>query len=248
MIFVTDHEAAEVMEPGKQPLDLPSPLIATQHPTVLGGRLAAVIAVRGDQLYALCSQLPIEAIAVISSVPDESLRGLLGEALIESALDKGDFMRVSRRRVRGDWNTSAVCHCHELRTLAPLGLAHGSAPFFAATKVASTKHSLSSSLPRLRKSSASASSTPRSTPERTQCWKRRWQVWYGGKRSGKSCQRAPDRKIHKMPFNTSRSSRRGLPLPSNLRLGFGMSGLMIDHCFSLSSSRRDMPRTYQSIQ
>lgn len=248
MIFVTDHETTEVVQPGEQSLHLPSPLVATQRSAVLSGGLAAVVAVRRDQLYALGSQLPIEAIAVISSVPDESLRGLFGEALLESALDKGDFMRVSRRRVRGDWNTSAVCHCHELRTLTPLGLAHGSAPFFAATKVASTKHSLRSNLPRLRRSSASASSTPRSTPERTHCWKRLWQVWYGGKRSGKSCQRAPDRKIHKMPFNTSRSSRRGLPLPSCRRPGFGMSGLMIDHCFSLSSSRRAMPRTYQSIQ
>ena len=248
MIFVTDHEAAEVMQPGKQPLYLPSPLVATQRPAVLGGGLNAVVAVGRDQLYALRSQLPIEAIAVISSVPDESLRGLLGEPLIESVLDKGDFMRVSRRRVRGDWNTSAVCHCHELRTLAPLGLAHCGAPFFAATKVASTKHSRRSSLPRLRKSSASASSTPRNTPERTHCWKRLWQVWYGGKRSGKSCQRAPDRKIHKIPFNTSRSSHRGLPLPSNRRPGLGISGLMINHCFSLSSSRRAMPRTYQSIQ
>jgi hypothetical protein len=31
-------------------------------------------------------------------------------------------MRRSRRRVDGDRKTSRVCHCHELRTLAPLGL------------------------------------------------------------------------------------------------------------------------------
>ncbi len=109
-----------------------------------------------------------------------------------------------------DRNTSAVCHCHELRTFAPLGLAHSSAPFFADTKVASTKHSLKSSLPRHRRSSANASSSRRSTPARTHSWKRRWHVWYGGKRAGKSRQRAPERNIHKMPFNTSPSSGLGL--------------------------------------
>jgi len=248
MIFVTHHDATEVLQPGEQPFYLPSSLVATQRTAVLGGRLDAVVAVWGDELYALGSKLSIEAIAVISSIPDESFRDRIGKALCESVLDKGDFMRVSRRRVRGDWNTSAVCHCHELRTLAPLGIAHSSAPFFAATKVASTKHSLKSSLPRLRRSSANASSTPRSTPARTHCWKRRWQVWYGGKRSGKSCQRAPDRKIHKMPFNTSRSSRLGLPLPSDRLRGSGMSGPIIAHCLSSSSSRRAMPRTYQRIQ
>jgi hypothetical protein len=103
-------------------------------------------------------------------------------------------------------------------------------------------------LPRLRKSSATASSTRRSTPPRTHCWKRRWQVWYGGKRSGMSCHRAPDRNIHKMPFNTWRSSRLGLPLPSERLCGSGMSGSIIAHCLSLSSSRRAMPRTYQLNQ
>lgn len=248
MMFVAHHQTTEVLQPSEEPLDLPPSSIATQRPAVLGHWLAAVVAVRRNELYALRSELSIEAIAVISSVPDELVRRVVGKSLIESALDKGDFMRVSRRRVRGERNTSAVCHCHELRTLAPLGFAHCSAPFFATTNVASIKHSLKSSLPRLRKSSASASSTPRSTPDRTHCWRRRWQVWYGGKRSGKSCHRAPDRKIHKMPFNTSRSSRLGLPLPSDRLGGSGMSRSMIAHCLSFNSSRRVMPRTYQRIQ
>jgi hypothetical protein len=146
---------------------------------------------------------------------DQSFGKILGEALLDSVLSKGDFMRTSRRRVHGDRSASAVCHCHELRTLAPLGLANASAPFFATTKVASMKHSARSNLPRLRKSSASASTIRRNTPERTHCWRRRWQVWYGGKRPGMSCQRAPEREIHRMPFNVSRSSRLGRPLPSS---------------------------------
>lgn len=55
----------------------------------------------------------------------------------ESWFDKGDFMWASRSRVDGDRKTSAVCHCHELRTLAPLGFSNTGAPVFATTKVAS---------------------------------------------------------------------------------------------------------------
>ena len=72
--------------------------------------------------------------------------------------------------------------------------------FFAPMKGASLKHSLRSTSPRVRTSSASASKTPRRTPARTHCWKRRWHVWYGGNRSGQSCPRAPERRIHKIPL------------------------------------------------
>jgi hypothetical protein len=142
--------------------------------------------------------------------------------------------------VDGDRNTSAVCHCHELRTFAPLGLAHGAAPFLAPTKVPSIKHCAKSSLPRLRRSSANASSICLNVPPFTQYWNRRWHVWYGGKRSGKSCQRAPDRNIHRMPLSTSRSSVLGRPRPSALRSGLRNNGSMIFHCSSFNSSRRGM--------
>jgi hypothetical protein len=147
-------------------------------------------------------------------------------------------MRRSRRCVDGDRNTSAVCHCHELRTLAPLGFSHCAAPFLAPTKVPSIKHCVRSSLPRLRKSSASASRTCLNTPPSTQYWNRRWQVWYDGKRSGKSCQLAPERNIHRMPLSTWRSSLRGLPRRSTLRSGFSSNGSMTSHCSSFNSSRR----------
>src|SRR5215510_16446513 len=95
-------------------------------------------------------------------------------------------MRRSRRCVNGERKTSAVCNCHELRTFAPLGLSHSEPPFLATTNIPSMKHSVRSSSPRTRRSSASASNTLRKTPSRTHCWNRRWQVWYGGNRPGKS--------------------------------------------------------------
>jgi hypothetical protein len=142
--------------------------------------------------------------------------------------------------VDGDRNTSAVCHCHELRTLAPLGFSHGAAPFLAPTKVPSIKHCAKSNLPRLRKSSANASRIRFSVPICTQYWNRRWQVWYETKRSGKSCHAAPERNIHKMPLRTSRSFLRGRPRPSARGIGLLNNGAIIFHCSSFISSRRGM--------
>jgi hypothetical protein len=153
--------------------------------------------------------------------------------------DKPDFMRRSILRVDGERKTRAVCHCHELRTLAPLGLSHFAAPFFAVMNVPSIKHSDKSNSPRVRRSSAKVSSTRLSVPSLTQCWNRRWQVWYGGNRAGKSHQRAPERNIQRTLFITSRSSRRGLPRPL-MAGGWSKSGSIKDHCSSVSSSCRAM--------
>jgi hypothetical protein len=142
--------------------------------------------------------------------------------------------------VDGERKTRAVCHCHELRALAPLGLSHVEAPFLAATNVPSIKHSLRSSSPRVRRSSAKTSSTSLSAPDLTHCWNLRWQVWYGGNLSGKSFHRAPLLSIQKIPSITSRVSRQGRPLPSSRRGSSGSRGSMIDHCSSVSCSCRAM--------
>jgi hypothetical protein len=107
----------------------------------------------------------------------------------------------------------------------------------ATTKVPSMKHSDKSKSPLVRRSSAKLSKTRRSRPSLTHSWKRRWQVWYGGKRSGKSHQRAPERRIHNTPLRTSRSGRRGLPRVWML-CGLSNNDSIKDHCWSVSSSRR----------
>jgi hypothetical protein len=248
VMFVAHHESSEVLQPGKQPFDFPTSAVAAQRAPVLARWTDSAAPMGRDHLDTPLGELGVQRIAVVGEVPDQPFGKILGEALLDSAFSKGDFMRASRRRVDGDRSASAVCHCHELRTLAPLGLADGSAPFFAITKVASIKHSLKLSLPRLRKSSANASTMCLNTPLRTHSWKRRWQVWYGGKRLGISCQRAPERKIHRMPFSICRSSRLGRPLPSSRFGSSGIRGSTISHCSSVSSSRRVMPRRYQSVQ
>lgn len=236
------RHAAEVLEPRPQPLDLPPALVAPKLPPVLRRRLLPVRPVRRDQLDAALGQLRVERVGVVSLIAYQAF-GLFGDkTLNESLCDKGDFMRRSRRRVDGEWKTSIVCHHHEFRAFAPLSLTDRVPPFFAVTNVPSMKHSERSTSPRSRRSSANASKTLRSVPSRDHCWRRRWQVWYGGKRSGKSCHLAPDLNIQSTPFMTSRVSLHGLPRLSSRRGGSGISGASTAHCSSVSSSPRAMQK------
>src|ERR1700759_646705 len=237
MVLVTHQNPTEVLQPREQPLDLPPPLVTSKLAPILRGRLLTIRLVRGNQLHILLSQLFVQRVGVIRLITNQALRRVVNETLDKSFANKCDFMRRSILRVNGERKTIAVCHCHELRTLAPLGLSDFAAPFFAMMNVPSIKHSERSNSPRVRKSSANVSSTCLSVPSLTHCWNLRWQVWYGGNLAGKSHQRAPERRIQRTPFITSRSSRRGLPRP--LMVGRrSKSGAIKDHCSSVSSSRR----------
>src|SRR5438132_1997435 len=237
MIFIAHQNPPKVLQPRKQPFHFPAPLVAPQLPPVLRLGLLAVALVRCDHLDVERRQFFIQRVRVIRFIADQSFRLLIDKPLDERFSHKGDFMRASRCRVDGDRKTSRVCHCHELRTLAPLGLSDFRPPFLATTKVPSIKHSDKSNSPLLRRSSAKVSKTLSSRPSLTHCWNRRWQVWYGGNRSGKSHQRAPERRIQSTPLRTSRSGRRGLPRVCATG-GWSKSGSIKDHCWSVSSSRR----------
>jgi len=65
MVFVANNQAPEVLKPGKQPFDLPSALIATKLPTILGALFTPLSAMRGNHLNATIIQKPlIKSIAV----------------------------------------------------------------------------------------------------------------------------------------------------------------------------------------
>src|SRR5512135_995381 len=134
-IVMAHNQSPIVLQPSKQTFYLPTSPVAPQTPTVLSRSLSSVVSVRSYHLNSLLCQLFIQRVTVISFISYQMLRPLIGKTLIESFWDKGDFMRASRRRVDGDRNTRAVCHRHELRTFAPLGLSHTSTPFFATTNV-----------------------------------------------------------------------------------------------------------------
>src|SRR6266545_1105299 len=168
MIFPAGDEAAKVLQPREQTLDLPPTAVAAEGAAILG-HMAAVRAVRGDQLHpSLPLQPPVQAIAVIRPIPDQARGRRRRHDGVEGRLDERDFMRRSTCNGYRDRKTSAVCDRHELGSLAPLGLPDEGAPFFAPAKVPSMKHSLRSSWPRASRSRASASSSRSIVPLSTQ--------------------------------------------------------------------------------
>jgi hypothetical protein len=239
MIIEPNQNSTEILQPREQPLYFPTPFVATKFSAVLRFRALAIRFMRRDQLGFKLGEAFIERITVVSLVADQSSRSFVGKTRTESLFDKSDFMRRSRFRVNGERKTSAICHCHEFRAFAPLGLSHSEAPFFATINVPSIKHSDKSSPPRECKSSAKASSTRLSVPSLLHCWNRRWQVWYGGNLPGRSHHRAPERRIQSTPFITSRSSRRGRPRVWTVSV-LSKNDSINNHCSSLNSSRLAM--------
>ncbi len=239
MIIKPNQHATEILQPRKQALDLPAPLVATKFSAVLSFLALSILFVRRDQFSSKHCKAFIERIRIISFIADQLSWSLIGKACTESFFDKSDFMRRSRFCVNGERKTKAICHCQEFRTFAPLGFSHSKAPFFATIKAPSMKHSDKSRPPRECKSSAKVSSTRRSVPSLLHCWNRRWQVWYGGNLPGKSHHLAPERNIQSTPFITSRSLRRGRPRVCAVS-ALSKNDSIKDHCSSVNSSRRDI--------
>jgi len=109
MTLVSGHEATEVEEPGEQPLDLPSPPVAPERPTILGLGALAIAPVRRDERDApVVPQPSIQGVAVVGSITDQVLGRVFEEALVEGGLHERDFMWRSTCNPGGDRKTRAV--------------------------------------------------------------------------------------------------------------------------------------------
>lgn len=238
MTLPTHQQTPEVLQPREEPFDLPAALVTPEFSPVLAVSSCAISTMRCDQLDSvLLCELIDHCIAVIPSIANQSSRLLGDEAVRERGLDQLLLMRRSACNPEGDRKTMAVCDCHELAPFADERSTNAIAPFFAPIKEASINVSSKPSFPRANKSSASAHKMPSSTPMRCQRWKRRWQVWYGPYRAGKSCHGAPVRNTHNMPFSTCRASRQGLPRLSARRCcPNSTKGLIRSHCTSVRSA------------
>ena len=215
MIFPTHYQPPKILKSGKQSFDLPPATVSSQAWAILGFRFSSVAAVRGNDLNPTHANKPvIEPIAVIGLISDEPVRGMHDKAAVDGRINQRYFVGRSTCHVCGDMNTRSVRDCHDLGAFATLCLADSKPPFFAGTKVPSIKASRMSMPPRSYMSCASSWAMRWKTPCRTHCWNRRWQVWYGGYRCGKSFQVAPVRKIHRIASRTCRGSCAGRPLGS----------------------------------
>ena len=170
VVFPTADQSPEVVQPGEQPLDFPAATITPQFAAVLRAFLAAIVLVGRNESNAVFLLQPlIQRIAVVGAVTDHPFRLGSCEPLLDGSFDELDFMRRSAGDAAGDRKTMAVCDRHDFTAFSAASRADSRAPFFAELKLASIKVSDRSSLPRARRSSASACNNRVSVPSRCHC-------------------------------------------------------------------------------
>ena len=235
MIFPSSHYPPKVLKPSEKAFYLPASPISSKCSSILGFWFFSVCFVWSDHMNAHQLKFFIQGVAIICFVTNDPFRKLNQKATLDSMVNQFYFMRRSTVHVEGDRKTRAVCNCHDLRALAPLSLSDSRPPFFAGAKEPSMKASRMSMPPRSRKSSAKVRRISSKIPPFDHVWNQRWQVWYGGYRSGKSFQGAPVRRIQRIPLRTSRGFRRDRPRGSDRSLGDGIKGSNRVHCSSVKS-------------
>ena len=169
MMFPARDQSAEVVKPGKEAFDFPAAAVASQFATVLGGPVAIVFMGRDEPDVVPLSEALVERIAIVSPVTDHSFGLGSREALLDGRFDEFGFMRRSAGDAAGDRKTMAVCDRHDFTAFTSASRADSRAPFFAELKLASMNVSERSSLPRARKSSASACNSRVKVPSRCHC-------------------------------------------------------------------------------
>ncbi len=106
MILVPSHEAPEVVEPGKETLDLPAAAVSAQLATVLRD-VAAVRAVRGNPFDVSLGQSGLELVAVVRAVADPSRGRRFEESAVAAHVKERD-VRLWRSTSNGTTQSMRV--------------------------------------------------------------------------------------------------------------------------------------------
>src|SRR2546428_12512963 len=240
---VAHDQASEVAQPRVGALDDPAPFVSPKRAAVLRCRSNAISLVRADQFDPPLPQPLAQWIAVVRFVSDHPHRLLPRPAGVvtppyadrrERGFREPDFRGRGRVKVVSQRKTAAVDHHHPLCPLAPLGFSDSAAPFFAGAKLPSRNDSLHFNCWRSFNSLRNARQMFNQTPRSSQSRSRRQHVEGCGNFSGRSCQRAPLRKIHRIPSSTRRFSIHGRP-PLRCLGGLGSKGAIFFHCASVSN-------------
>jgi len=235
MEFKSCDDSPVIIQPREEAFDFPATNISAQRTTILGGWLNSIVFMWGNQSDPVPAQFLIQGITIVGLVPNQYLGSIFDKSLSNGFCNQSRFVRRGAFDMYGERKTSAVCNCHDLGPLPAFSFAHGKTPFFAPAKEPSIKHSRRSRPPRSFRSWASTRNIFSNTLFLAKSWNRRWQVWYGGYRSGKSFQGAPVRRIHNIPFMTARESCHGRPRLSGLVGNSGKIDSIKFHCSSFKS-------------
>ena len=107
--FMARDESPEVVQPSEQALHLPAVLVAAERPTVLRGRSLPVGSVRRNHLDPpFLPQTFVQSIAVVGTIADQPVGGMVEEAVVNRLVHECDLMRRSTCNPSGDRKTEAV--------------------------------------------------------------------------------------------------------------------------------------------
>jgi len=211
--------SAGIPQPANGALHDPAAAIAPQGAAILRRRTNAILFVRrsvrcraaaaacaAGRCHKPCRQSPAPASAAVGPHGDAALRGWPRASSPRAGLppgmqSEGGLPKEDPGR-RPPPSTSSPC---------PAWFSDTAAPFFAGAKLPSRNDSLHCNCWHSFNSLRNAPQMFNHTPCSSQSRSRRQQVEGCGYFSGKSCQRAPLRRIHRIPSRTRRLSIHGRP-------------------------------------
>ncbi len=237
--FITDHQSSEVEQPANGAFNLPAAFVASKCAPILCRRLAAVRAVRANQLDSTASQACAERIAVCRAIIQQAWQTSADDSFIQEALDQSDLIRTGTDDVDADRQTLSVDNDHDLRAFAPFSLADTQSPFFAEANVPSAITSSQRTRPRPSSLRSNRAHTFWNTPDFVHSFRRRQQVVGEGKSFGRSFQRAPLLRIQTIPSRQGREGIRGRPPAGEGRSSANNSAIK-SHCSSVICGLRSV--------
>ena len=241
-MLMTNQQAAKLSQPGIGSFNNPAALITAKFASIFVSPCLVVVPVRHDQLYAAFLQALTQRVRVIAAIRNYSLRPLPRAAFRPGDADLGqrgfrklNFSRRGTFQPNSQRKTLTVDQYHPLCALAALGFTDSRAPFFAGAKLPSRKLSSHLSKPSASSAPSRARHAANQTPSCCQRCSLRQQVAGEGNWSGRKCQAAPVRRIHRMPSKQARFGAGGRPRLSRRSFGLGNKGSISSHCSSVDS-------------
>ena len=246
--LIAGDQSAEATQPSDRALNAVAPFVAPKLAPILSLGFFPILAMRTNQVNAPFGQTISQGIRVGRPIINQSRKPTAWTTravtrhrnLRQQWLNQGYFVRRRRGKFDSQRHTLAVCHHHKLRTLSAFGFSDQGPPFLAPAKVPSANTSCQSSWPWASNWPKKARQALSHTSASCHSCSRRQQVLKEGYSRGRSFQRAPLRKTHKIPSNTARSGRRLRP-PLGERGGLGNKGSILAHWASVTS------RVYSAI-
>lgn len=244
--FPTHQQAPVVAQPGEGALNFPPPLVAAQRASILRLGLFAVAPMWTNHLNTFILQSLAQRVTVVTSIQNQALHFVLPRLRhgLQSWFQQIHLCWRCTAQRGCQRNSLAICHHHPLGSLTLLGLADSCAPFLAGANEPSAKVSSHSKCPPSSSSSMKVRHTLSQTSCSSQSRSRRQQVAGEGYCGGKSRQRAPVFKTHKIPSSTRRLSTKRRP-PLGEGLSSGSNGAILHHCCWVNSGCSFLTTTSQ---